>query len=321
MHSLLGVLYQQTIVDGLRRRNLRTWGLVRNSGALAAPLPFSIYSDSYNDRALARAMVKEGFCGLLAVPEIHSGESPEELYRRTEVVIFSPQALINGWFLKLPPWMQLDKEKNNRSEVMPNHDEVTAVMKKLFELRMSFVPYLYSAFNEYRLRGIPPIRALVMDWPGDKAVADIDDEFMVGPSLLVAPIFKGQASREVYLPAGGWYDFWTHEKIAGGQSIHITKPLDQVPVYVKENTLLPMAAPVEHIAPDTSFDITVNVFGEKPVSFTLYEDDGISYDFKQGGQNHIVLNWNAHAGSEQKTGGYKGASRYHILTWKPVANP
>jgi alpha-D-xyloside xylohydrolase len=315
MHSLLGVLYQQTMTTALRQRNVRTWGLARNSGSLATPLPFSIYSDTYDDRSLTRAMVKEGFGGLLAVPEIHRAGSPEELYRRTEVVIFSPYALINGWMMKLPPWEQLDMAKNNAGEVMPNHAAVTAVVKELFDLRTSLIPYLYSAFNDYHLRGIPPIRALVVDWPSDHETADIDDEFMAGSSLLVAPIFKGQTDRSVYLPAGTWYDFWTHEKIEGGQKVRVSKPLDQIPIYVKDNSLLPLATPIERIASDTCFDVTVNVFGKKPANFTLYEDDGVSYDFEKGAQNQIVLSWNGQ-GSQAKTGGYKGPSRYRVVGWK-----
>lgn len=320
MHSLLGVLYQQTLTEGLRKHNVRTWGLVRNSGSLAASLPYSIYSDSYNDRSLCRALVKQGFCGLLTVPEIHSGANPEELYRRTEVVIFSPQALMNGWFMKLPPWMQLKTDKSIAGEVMPEHETVTAVMKKLFELRMSFIPYLYSAFNDYYRRGVPPMRALVADWPSDPATYDIDDEFMVGPSLLVAPIFKGENQRSVYLPAGTWYDYWTHEKIEGGRRLDVAKPVDQIPLYVKDNSLLPLAAPVEQITPATCFDVTAQVFGAKPVPFTLYEDDGTTCDFEQGKQNQIVLKWDGQ-GSEKKTGGYQGPARYKITDWKPVASP
>jgi alpha-D-xyloside xylohydrolase len=217
--------------------------------------------------------------------------------------------------MKLPPWEQLDMTKNNAGEVMPDHQAVTAVTKELFALRTSLIPYLYSAFNDYHLRGIPPIRALVVDWPSDKETTDIDDEFMVGPSLLVAPIFKGQAERRVYLPAGTWYDFWTHQKIGGGKKLTVSKPLDQIPVYVKDNSLLPLATPVERIVSDTRFDVTVSVFGEKPANFTLYEDDGVSYDFEKGAQNQIVLSWNGQ-GSQAVTGGYKGPSRYRIVGWK-----
>jgi alpha-D-xyloside xylohydrolase len=320
MHSLLGILYQQTIYERLRKMNVRTWGLVRNSGALAAPLPFSLYSDSYNDRSFALGLVKQGFSGLLWTPEVRDAKTIEEYYRRLELVIFSPVALINGWYMKLPPWLQIDRDKSNRGELMADHEEVTRITRKICDLRMSLIPYLYSAFNEYRLHGMPPMRALVMDWPEDKETFDLADEFMVGPSLLVAPIFNGQSSRKVYLPAGNWFDFYTHEKIAGGRGIEVRKALDEIPLYVKENSLLPLAKPVDHVQPDICFELEVSVFGEKPAAFTLYEDDGLTYDFEHGAQNRIVLNWGGSAGSEEKTGSYKGASRYRVSNWK-IAKP
>jgi len=89
MHSLLGVLYQQTMLEPFASRNLRTWGLVRNSQALAAPLPYTIYSDTYDPVCYVRGLANEGFSGLLWVPEVRDADSVEELYRRVESVIFS----------------------------------------------------------------------------------------------------------------------------------------------------------------------------------------------------------------------------------------
>ena len=239
MHSLFGLLYQQTMLEPFRNNGVRTWGLVRNSYALAASLPYVIYSDSYDHRCYVRGLVNEGFSGLLWTPEVRDADSIEDLYRRIETVIFSPEALINCWYIKNPPWQQIDKDKNNRNEWMPDQQQVTDGIRKLLQLRMSFVPYLYSAFNEYHLKGIPPIRALVLDWPDDPAVLEIDDQYMFGSSVMVAPMFLGQKSRSVYLPAGDWYDFWTHQKYAGGQTIEATNNQEQIPLYVKSGTLLP----------------------------------------------------------------------------------
>jgi alpha-D-xyloside xylohydrolase len=153
MHSMLGVLYQQTMLEPFTKRNLRTWGLVRSSHALAASLPYTIYSDSYDHKCYVRGMCKSGFCGVLWTPEVRNADSVEEFFRRTETVIFSPFAQIDSWFLKLPPWIQVDRAKNNAGELMPDHEAVTATTKKLLDLRMSLIPYLYSAFNEYHLHG------------------------------------------------------------------------------------------------------------------------------------------------------------------------
>ena len=155
-HSLFGLLYQQTMLQPYREKSVRTWGLVRNSQALATSLPYVIYSDSYDHGCFVRGLANESFSGLLWTPEVRDAGSVEDLYRRVETVIFSPEALINCWYIKNPPWLQIDKDKNNNNEWMPDHEQVTDGIRKLLQLRMSFVPYLYSAFfNEYHLNGTP----------------------------------------------------------------------------------------------------------------------------------------------------------------------
>ena len=317
MHSLFGVLYQQTMLEPYVEKSLRTWGLVRNSQALAAPLPYVVYSDSYDHRCYVRGLVNEGFSGLLWTPEVRDASTVEDLYRRVETVIFSPEALINGWYIKNAPWQQIDRAKNNRNEWMPEHGQVTDGIRKLLQLRMSFVPYLYSAFNEYHLKGTPPIRALVLDWPDDPAVRKIDDQYMFGASVMVAPMFLGQHERPVYLPAGDWYDFWTHQKYAGGQEIEATNNQEQIPLYVKGGTLLPLSKPVEHIETNTVFELTVCSFGSNPADFILYEDAGVS-TMLAGNQDQIRLHWADRGHSIARTGDYTGPTRLQVIDWKAV---
>ena len=319
MHSLLGVLYQQTMLEPFRKRNQRTWGLVRDSQALAAPLPYVIYSDSYDHRCYVRGLANEGFSGLLWVPEVRDASSHEDLYRRLETVIFSPQALVNTWYMKLPPWLQINRDRSNAGEVMPEHGEATETVRELINLRMSLIPYLYSAFNEYHLAGTPPIRSLVMDYPSDAKTYAIDDEFMFGPALLVAPQFAGQEKRKVYLPPGKWHDFWTGEEIAGGREIEVGKPSDEIPLFVKDNSLLPLAVPVDHVTKETVFDLTVRVYGQNPVPLVLFEDDGESDDYLAGKQSKMTLTWAGGAQKVDRRGGYAGAARYQVSKWEPIS--
>ena len=318
MHSLFGELYQQTMLKPYQEKGLRTWGLVRNSQALASPLPFVVYSDSYDAHCYVRGLVNEGFSGLLWTPEVRDASSIEDLYRRLEAVCFSPDAVVNAWFIKNPPWDQVNRSKNNNDELMPQaeREALTDGVRQVLQLRMSFIPYLYSAFNEYRSTGKPPVRALVLDWPDDPKVRQIDDQFMFGNSVLVAPMFAGQKSRPVYLPAGDWYDFWTHRKIAGGMAIAVTNEVGKIPLFVQGGTLLPLAQPVEYIRPDTCFDITVHIVGDKPSDFTLYEDDGVSTACNQGEQNQIKLHTEGNTHSAQFAGAYHGVPRYKITGWK-----
>jgi alpha-D-xyloside xylohydrolase len=316
MHSLFGLLYQQTMLQPYQQKGLRTWGLVRNSHALAASLPYVLYSDSYDHRCYVRGLVNEGFSGLLWTPEVRVAVSVEDLYRRLETVVFSPDAVINCWFLENPPWEQINREKNNHGELMPERQAVTDTVRTLLQLRMSLVPYFYSAFNEYHAIGKPPVRALVLDWPRDPKVRQIDDEFMFGDSMLVAPMFAGEHARQVYLPAGEWFDFWTHAKVKGGTNIEVTNAFQQIPLFVKSGTLLPFAKPVEFIKSDTCFDVTVYHVGNKSSDFTLYEDDGITTAFEKGEQNQIQLQDDGAAHSIQRQGHYHGPKRFNISGWE-----
>jgi alpha-D-xyloside xylohydrolase len=231
-------------------------------------------------------------------------------------VIFSANAVINSWFIKNPPWDQVIRAKNNKNELMPEREQVNQAVRKLLQLRMQFIPYLYSAFNEYHRTGKPPIRALALDWPGDKNVRTNDDQFMFGDSVLVAPIFSDETQRQVYLPAGDWYDFWTHSKIAGGTTVTATNGVGEIPLFVKSGTLLPLAEPVEFVKPDTCFNVTVNVVGGKPADFTLYEDDGLTSGFAKGEQNRVVLHMDGDQHTVQRSGEYHAAERYKIAEWK-----
>lgn len=316
MHSLFGTLAQQTMLQPFRQKNSRTWGLVRESHALAAPLPYTIYSDTYDHKDYVRGLVKSGFGGHMWVPEVRDSDSVEELVRRTQTVIFSPYAMINCWYMKLPPWLQINAEKGNAGVLMPEHVEATTLVRDLFKLRMSLVPYLYSAFNEYHLKGTPPVRALLLDYPNDAPSREIDDQFMFGPSLMVAPMFTGQKKRSVYFPPGEWYDYFTGEKIQGGRKIEIAKPLSEMPLYVKGGSLLPLASPVSHVGPGTSFELTVRVYGAKPAPITLYEDDGQTFNYEKNVQNRITLNWDGTKGTVSREGGFSGKPRYRVGSWE-----
>ncbi len=202
MHSLFGVLYQRLFAGLYRKAGRRTLGQVRSSHALAAPLPFILYSDLYNHRDYIRALVNSGFSGILWSPELRQAESGEDLVRRVQTNIFSAHALVNAFQVRNPPWLQFDMDKNNADVFLEGYAELERLVRKFFELRMSFLPYLYAAFARYRFEGLPPVRALAMDWPADPATWKIDDQWMFGDALLVAPLFAGETARKVYLPGG-----------------------------------------------------------------------------------------------------------------------
>ena len=110
-----------------------------------------------------------------------------------------------------------------------------------------------------------------------------------GDDILVAPMFAGEAHREVYLPEGRWHDYYSGKVYDGKQTITFTATLDQIPMFVKDGTLLPLAKPVQHIETDTVFELTPRCFGENCRDAKLYEDDGVTFDHQQGNFNTVTL--------------------------------
>jgi alpha-D-xyloside xylohydrolase len=143
MHSLLGVKFQEMILDLYRERGERTYGNVRASYALAAPLPFVLYSDLYDHKEFLRGVANSGFSGLLWTPEVRDAVSEEDLIRRLQAVVLSPQALINAWYINNPPWKQWQRAENNRGEFLADWPRLQAECKRILDLRMQLVPYLY----------------------------------------------------------------------------------------------------------------------------------------------------------------------------------
>ena len=118
MTQLYGYLYQKTIYSVFQKHNLRTWGDVRATGALAAPLPFSLYSDAYGFDQYLRQLVNASFCGLLWSPEVRRAKTFEELANRVAMSAFAPQMCLNIWFAPNPIWLQYDGEKNQANELL-----------------------------------------------------------------------------------------------------------------------------------------------------------------------------------------------------------
>lgn len=290
MHASIGTLYQGLIYDIYRSENHRTYSQVRSSGALAAPLPFVLYSDLYDHKDFIRGMVTSGFSGLLWAPEVRDCDNVPDLLRRMETVMFSAHALYNSWRIPNPPWKQTDIEKNLAGELMNDAEAVTAIIRRYHEVRMSLLPYLYSAFAEYRDTGLPPVRALVMDFGDDLNVRSIDDEYMLGPDLLVAPMtLEDGTSRTVYLPAGTWYDFWDNTPYDGGRAFEVKAPYDKIPVFVRDGAILPLAEPVQCVTSDTVFTIRPKAFGDGHLGCTLVDDDFTTFAFEQGVQHRVRL--------------------------------
>lgn len=317
----LGLILQNQIQDLFRRSNRRTFSDVRASGLFAAPLPFVLYSDTEDLGCYVRQVCNASFAGLLWSPETRNAPTLSKLQRQLTVSTFANQCLWNPWFNKLPLWENYTVGYGNWGPKPLPQEEQQAAIKSLQyfgNLRMSFIPYLYSAYRNYRETGLPPVRALVVDFPADKAVHAIDDQFMFGDSILVAPyLFQHESFRKVYLPAGtDWRDYWTGDLYKGGQTV-ISRVIEvdgveRPALYVRNQSIVPVARPVPFVADSTVFEVECRIYGDNPASFTLFEDDGVSYAFENGIENRVTLSL-ASGGQVKATlaGNYKG-QRHHI---------
>jgi alpha-D-xyloside xylohydrolase len=165
---------------------------------------------------------------------------------------------------------------------------------------------------------VPPFRALVTDYPSDKNVFGIIDEYMIGGDILAAPLLAGTNSRKIYLPEGNWYDYNTNKKYPGGQRYTVDYDLDQIPIFIKEGSIIPFAKPVEYINANTVFEVVCNVYGAK-ASTSLFEDDGTTFDYENGTCNMLSLSYENGKGTVKRTGNYKKVL-YKIEGWKHISS-
>ena len=144
------------------------------------------------------------------------------------------------------PVMRAHGERDH-NEVWSYGKQAEPILAKYLKLRYQLLPYTYSvAYRSYQT-GAPYMRALFMDFPADPKVADIPDEYMYGPAFLVAPVTEqGATQRTVYLPAGcDWYNYWTNERLHGGQTIVADAPIDTLPLFVRAGSIVPLGSEVE----------------------------------------------------------------------------
>jgi alpha-D-xyloside xylohydrolase len=178
------------------------------------------------------------------------------------------------------------------NEVWSYGKQAEPILEKYLRLRYTLMPYIYSLGYKTWLNGAPFMRALPLDFPNDPKVADLRDEYMFGPAFLVAPVTEqGATSRKVYLPAGAdWYNYWTQERVKGGQTITVQAPIDTLPLFVRAGSIIPMGAAVESTHQTQSI-AKVRVYPGADASFTLFSDDGTTYAYEKGAGSVTRLHW------------------------------
>ncbi len=216
------------------------------------------------------------------------------------------------WWTRLPwGWGLSDmgpRENNNTNAAVPpddrrnilqsemNNPAIEPVAKKYAELRYQLLPYTYTLAWEARDRGLPLMRAMWLHYPDDAHARGLGTQFMWGRDLLVAPVFtKGATRREVYLPKGDWYDWWTNEKMTGGRTVTRQVDLGTMPLYVRAGAIVPFDPVRQYTAQTVTEPTTLKVYTGANGEYTLYTDDGITQEYLQTRGTWIRMTWNDRA--------------------------
>ncbi len=213
--------------------------------------------------------------------------------------------------------------------IAPEHHPAYRSMLFYNRLRYRLMPYIYAVAGNVYHHDYTMMRGLMMDFASDRNVRNIGDQYMFGPSLLVNPVYTAKATeRRMYLPAGqGWYDLYTGRFTEGGQYITAPAPYERMPLYVKEGSIIPTAAALQHTG-EPSEHITLYIYTGKDASFTIYEDEGVNYQYEHGKYAVIPVTYSEASQTltiGKREGGFEGMPEHRIfkIVWitrdRPVA--
>jgi alpha-glucosidase len=201
------------------------------------------------------------------------GDTTGELLARwTEFGIFQPFARNHS------------EKTTRRQEPWQFGEPFESVCRDMLKLRQRLLPYLYALFEECHRTGAPILRPLFWAYPQDTATYSMDDEFMCGDAVLVAPITRpGVEYRHVYVPAGRWFHYWTGERVDGPAHIMAHAPLGRPAVYVRANAAVPLGPEMSYAGEIEADPLTFVLHpSEGTGAATLYEDAGDGYEHLNG---------------------------------------
>jgi len=286
-HNLYDRLRQQAFAEGEAADNpdRRVFLLCRSGGAGMQRDGAACWSGDINNTfPTLEAQVPLGLnTGLSGIPYwgtdiggfFHPVTESGELYARWfQFGAFCPGFRSHGWvWREHTPWA--------------HGTETEDICRRYVELRYRLLPYTYTLAWQAHTQGLPLMRPLVLNYPDDPHVWELGSEYLWGDDLLVAPVTReGVTSWPVYLPAGGWYDFWTQTRYTGPRGIGVDAPLDRLPLFVRAGAIVPMG-PVTQCSDDYRPDeITLLVYPDGNSRFEIYEDDGYTNAYRQ---SHYAL--------------------------------
>jgi alpha-glucosidase len=281
-HNLYGMLMARASREGLQKSkpDVRPYNLVRSGFAGTQRYAGSWTGGNAADWDQLRLSISMALnMGLSGVPMIGPdiGGSPELFTRWLQAASLMPFFRANSRLATQPqePW------------VFGQPYEV--INRLTIELRYKLLPYLYSVVAQAREYGWPVVRPIFMAEPDNPAIRNIDDSYLLGDVLLVAPVLEpGAVRRSVYLPAGRWYDYWSNELLEGGETIAVPAPLERLPLFVRAGAVLPCWPEMQYVGEKPIETLTYRVY---PGNFetVLYEDLGEGLEYLHGDYRWLYL--------------------------------
>ena len=230
----------------------------------------------------------------------------ERLIRWVQAGTFLPLMRVHGYMSNTEPW---------------NYGpEAQRIITDYIRLRYKFMPYIYSEAAQVTFNGSTIMRPFVFDFPDDQEALKQDASYMFGKSLLISPVTEGGVSEwKVYLPENesGWYDWWTGEKLDGGQYIQAKVDIETIPVYVKGGSIIPTGPQKQFVAEKSDEPVVINIYPGDDASFTLYEDEGINYNYEKGAYSNIEMDWDDESRTltiDKREGSFSGMQKNRKFT-------
>jgi alpha-glucosidase (family GH31 glycosyl hydrolase) len=279
LHNLFPIVYARAAYEGFQQElGRRGFILTREGYAGVQRYPY-IWAGDWPSRWTFFAPVVRGglniaLSGIGAWGHNAGGfeeVATEELYLRwTPVGFFNPIAHVLGM------------EHPQYKEPWRYGPRALETFRRYARLRQRLLPYIYTAAYEMYASGVPMMRPLVLDYPEDRRVHDIDDEFFFGDALLVAPVTtQGATGRPVFLPPGEWIDFWSSTRYEGDRTIHYAAAPDVVPLFVRGGAIVPMQPEMVFTGERPADPLTFDIYPKGRTAYRLYEDDGRSLDYQK----------------------------------------
>ena len=269
LHNLYPLLYQRAVFETTQA--VHGYGLIWGRSGYAGSQRYPVHwggdpGCTFDDMAASlrgalswilsgAAFASFDMGGFFGFPELADPPSPELYVRWSQMGLLFSHARAHGHTAPREPWAY--------------GEPALSIFRRYAQLRYRLLPYLYSAARRAP-DGIPLVRPLVFDHPSDPTTRHVDDEYLLGPDLLVAPMFKPRGSRDVYLPEGGWYDYWTDRPVDGRRWIRYEAELETLPLFVRAGAVLPMG-PELHYANERNWD---------PLSFEVYPGDASASEMR-----------------------------------------